>query len=542
MHDTGDDPPRPPAADASGDAPVEDHRNIDPNDFAREVELRPLTLDDFDALVALQRACFPDLEPWERDEVESQLRTWPESQLGVFVDGRLVASAAHLIVDYGDYSRWSDYLEMSDQGYIRNHDPDGDTLYGIEIQVHPDCRGMRLARRLYNARKELCRTHNLARIVIGGRMPGYAAHQHELSAREYVEEVMARNLYDPVLTSQLANGFQLQQLVPDYMPSDEDSAGWATCLEWPNLDYIPAKSRRTRRAVQPVRTSLVQWQMRRIQRFEDFEQQARFFVDTAADYESDFVLFPELFTLQLLSLVEAGRSGQAARRLAEFTPRYLELFTHLAVRFNINIIGGSQFTLEGDDLYNIAYLFRRDGSIETQKKIHVTPSEAKWWGIQGGDDVRAFDTDCGRIGVLICYDVEFPELVRVLADDGVGLLFVPYNTSDRYGHQRVRTCAQARCIENHMFAVTSGCVGNLPFVENADTHYARSAVLTPSDLAFARDGIAIEAESDVETVLAHDLDLEALRRHRRTGTVQNWNDRRTDLYRVRWNGRSPREI
>src|SRR5688572_19119753 len=123
-----------------------------------------------------------------------------------------------------------------------------------------------------------------------------------MSVQEYVRKVLSRNLYDPVLTTQLANGFQLRQLIPDYMPSDEDSAGFATCLEWPNLDHLPERTRRERRAVEPVRVSIVQYSMRPIESFEEFATQSEFFVDAAGDARADFVLFPELFTLQLLSL------------------------------------------------------------------------------------------------------------------------------------------------------------------------------------------------------------------------------------------------
>ena len=187
---------------------------------------------------------------------------------------------------------------MSASGTIENHDPEGDTLYGIEIQVDPEFQGMRLARRLYNARKQLARDRNLARIMIGGRLPGYAAVQEEMSAEDYVDAVHNSRLYDPVLTAQLANGFVVKQLIADYLPSDEDSAGWATHCEWVNLSYRPpVRSGRGRRAVRYVRVAPVQYPMRRIASFEEFAEQCLFFVDTAADYGSDFVLFPELFTL-----------------------------------------------------------------------------------------------------------------------------------------------------------------------------------------------------------------------------------------------------
>ncbi len=507
---------------------------IDLSEFETRIKLRTLRLEDFDDLVQLQLRCFPKMKPWLRDQFESQLRIFPEGQICLEMDDKLVASSASLIVDYSDYTDWNDWLKLSGNGYIRNHDPEGDTLYGIEIMVDPDCRGMKLSRRLYDARKEICRERNLARMLIGGRIPGFVDYEHDLTAHEYVQKVMEKALYDPVLTAQLANGFQLRQLVPDYLPNDEDSAGYATCMEWPNLDYRPPKMPRLRRAVDPVRVSLCQYQMRRIKSFDEFEQQCEFFVDVASDYKSDFIVFPELFTLQLLSIVETHDPGRAARKLAEFTPRYLELFSDLAVRYNVNIIGGSQFTEEDEQLYNISYLFRRDGTLGKQYKIHVTPNETKWWGVQGGDVVQVFDTDRGKIAVLICYDVEFPELARIATAKGAKILFVPFNTNDRDGYNRVRYCSQARCIENQIYVVTSGCVGNLPFVENADIHNARSGIFTPCDIPFARDGIAAEADSNLETVLTHDLDTELLRRARREGTVKNWPDRRTDLYRVRW--------
>jgi predicted amidohydrolase len=108
------------------------------------------------------------------------------------------------------------------------------------------------------------------------------------------------------------------------------------------------------------------------------------------------------------------------------------------------------------------------------------------------------------------------------------------HTRLRIPYLRVRLCAQARCIENHLYVVIAGCTGNLPFVENADIHYAQSGIFTPADIAFARDGIAAECEPNIETIVMHDVDLELLRRHRYTGATQNWNDRRRDLYEVRF--------
>lgn len=506
---------------------------IDLEAFETHIAVRQLRIEDFDALIEMQRRSFPGMWTWAREQVESQLRIFPEGQLCVEYEGRIVASSSSLIVDFDDYEEWHDWQKISDSGYIRNHDPEGDTLYGIEIMVDPEFRGLKLARRLYNARKQLCRERNLKRIIIGGRIPGYGAHAEEMSAREYVEAVISKRLFDPVLTAQLANGFNLERLIPEYLPWDKASRGYATFLEWVNLDYVPDPRRRFQ-AVSQARICLVQYLMRRVQSFDEFAAQARFFVDLASDNKSDFVVFPELFTTTLLCLIDAKHPSDAARRLADFTPAYLELMNELAVNYNVNIIGGSTFAIEGDHLYNVAYLFRRDGTIGKQYKLHITPNEARWWGVAGGNTVEVFQTDRGKIAILICYDVEFPELARIATAKGASIIFVPFNTEERYGYLRVRHCAQARAIENQIYTAIAGCAGMLPFVENADMHYAQCGVFTPSDFPFARDAVASESMPNIETVVIHDVDLELLRRNRQTGTVRPWTDRRRDLYGVRF--------
>ncbi|MEX1025767.1 MAG: GNAT family N-acetyltransferase [Planctomycetota bacterium] len=511
-----------------------DDNQLQLEDYEREIILRQLTMEDFDELVAMQSVCFPGMQNWGREQIQSQLQRFPEGQIVIEIDGRIAASSSSLVVDFEDYSAWHDWKVLSDNGSIRNHDPEGDTLYGIEIMVHPDFRGLKLARRLYAARRELARRFNLARSIVGGRIPNYHLYQDRMSAREYAEKVIDGGLYDPVLTTQTANGFVLKQLIPNYFPADTDSCGYATFLEWTNLDYVADPTRRYQR-VSNVRLASVQYHMRSLGSFEEFFAQCEFFVDAASDYKADFIVFPELFTTQMLSFMErTQRPQEAARALAELTPRYLETFTRMAIEYNVNIVGGSQFAVEGEELRNVSYLFHRDGTIDRQYKLHITPAERRWWGVLPGDDIDVFDTDRGKVAILICYDIEFPELARIAAAQGAQILFVPFNTNDRDGYLRIRTCAQARCIENHVYTVVSGCTGNLPFVDNADVHYAQSGIFTPHDVPFARDGVAAECTPNIETLVVRDVDVELLRRHRLHGTVQNWNDRRTDLYAVRY--------
>lgn len=503
--------------------------------FETKILLRPTTLDDYEQIVEMAKICFPGMQPWGKDQIQSQLDVFPDGQVCIEYQGAVVASCSSLIVDFDLHDEWHDWREIADGGYIRNHDPEGDTLYGIEIMVHPKYRGMRLARRLYEARKEIARRYNLARSIIGGRIPGYGKYADELSPREYVEKVVSRGLYDPVLTTQVANGFVLKKLIPNYFPSDTASRGYATHLEWNNLDYVEETAQRRMQSVAFARVCAVQYEMRHLDSFDDFCRQCEYFLDTASDSKSDFVLFPELITTQLLAVDDAKqRPSDAARALAEYTPRYLEFFTRMSIKYNVNIIGGTQFTVEDDHLYNIAYLFRRDGTIEKQYKLHIPPAERRWWGLEPGDSIEVFDTDRGKVAILMGYDIEFPEIARVAVARGARILFVPFSTENRHSYLRVRYCAQARAVENNLYVAISGATGNLPFVQNADVHYAQSGIFTPLDFSFARDGIAGECTPNIETLVIHDVDLELLRRHRHMGTFQPWEDRRTSLYSIRY--------
>ena len=501
------------------------------NSTLKKIEVRPIKPEDYNQLVRLQLKCFPGMKPWTKEQIESQLTVFPKGQICVEYEGMVVASSSSLIIDFNLYGEKHSWRDVADAGFIRNHNPEGETLYGIEIMVDPAFRGMKLARRLYEARKRLARDMNLMRIVLGGRIPSYADHAKKMSAREFVDKVILKELIDPVLTTQLSNGFVLKRLIHSYMDSDKESMGYATLLEWTNLDYAPDPHRRYV-ASKPVRVCVVQYQMREIKNFAAFAQHCKYFVDVASDYKTDFILFPELFTMQLLSFMEAKRPGLAVRRLAKFTPEYIELFSKLAIKYDINIIAGSIFTLEEGHLYNVSYLFKRDGGIGKQYKLHVTPNERHWWGVEAGKTVEVFDTDKGKISIQICYDIEFPEISRIAVEKGAQMIFVPFCTDDRYGYLRVRYCAQARCIENGVFVAIAGTVGNLPSVENMDVQYAQSGIYTPSDIPFARDAIAAECTPNVEMVIYEDLDLELLKRGRQGGGVLNWLDRRTDIYEI----------
>lgn len=499
------------------------------------VELRKLILEDYPQYRDLEDRCYKHMDPYDKDMFESRIRHFPEGQLGIFFEDRLVGACNSLIVDIDEYSETHSWEEISDKGYIRNHDPEGDTLYGIEIFVDPEHRNMKLGRRLYNARKELCRRLNLRRILIAGRMPRYHEHAGEMSVREYIEAVQDKRIYDPVLTFQFSNNFTIKRIMKHYLKEDRDSKEYATLMEWVNLDFEPGKELNRKRVLsRPARICAIQYKMRKIAGWDEFTQQVEYFVDVASEYKSDFALFPELISTQLLSFTEEKRPGLAARELTTFTGRYEDLFREMAINYNVNIIAGSHFKMVDERVYNVSYLFRRDGSMEEQYKLHVTPNERQMWGLNEGSELNVFDTDRGRVAILICYDVEFPELARIAAEKGAEILFVPFSTDERQGFMRVRICAQARCIENQLYTAIAGTTGNIPSVENMTIQYAQSGIFTPSDYPFSRDGIAAMSDQNAEMVALADVDLEKTRKARHYGTVRPYKDRRTDLYQLHY--------
>lgn len=507
--------------------------DTDMSKYEKKIIIRNIRVEDIDAIMELGRVCFPNMDPWKREQLISHIRTFPEGQFCVEYEDKIVGSCSSLIVNFDEYDDQHTWDDITANGYITNHDPDGFNLYGIEVMVDPEYRRMKLGHRLYEARKDLAVRLNLKSILIGGRIPNYHKYKDEMTAREYVSAVEKHSIYDPVLSFQLLQGFAIKRLNTKYLPDDKASESIATLMEWNNVDYRP-KSKRIYRTALPVRICAVQYMMKKIESFEDFCRQVEYYVDVAADFGSDFAVFPEIFTTQLMSFLEEKRPDRAVRRLATFTDQYMELFTQLAVRYNINIVGGSHFVEENGDVYNVGFLFRRDGTIEKQSKIHVTPNEKKWWGISEGNEILVFNTDSGKIAIQLSYDIEFPELARIAADKGANIIFVPFSAEDRQAYLRVRYCAQARAIENQVYTCIAGTVGNLTHVENMDIQYAQSGIFSPSDFEFARDGIVGECDANIDTVVVGDVDLEQLRRSRNSGSMSQLRDRRHDLYRVEW--------
>lgn len=503
-------------------------------DKIENVELKYLTLEDFEELKEATEAAYHSMPNsyWKLDEIGKLISLFPEGQIVIKVNGDIAGCALSVIVDFDEIDDNHTYDDIAGDTSFKIHDEDGDTLYGIDVFIKPDYRGLRLGRRLYDYRKELCENLNLKGIVFGGRIPNYHKFSKDISPLQYIEKVRSKEIHDPVLNFQLSNDFHPVRILKGYLEGDDDSGEYAVLMEWDNVYYTkPSKKPSANKSV--VRLGLIQWQMRTYEGLEDLMHQAEYFIDTVAGYRSDFALFHEFFNAPLMAAYNHMSEPEAIRELAGFTETIIERFSELSVSYNINIISGSMPEMIDGKLYNVGYLCKRDGSIERFEKIHVTPDEARVWGMQTGNIVKTFDTDCGKIGILICYDVEFPELSRLLAEEGMDILFVPFLTDTQNGYSRVKLCAQARAVENECYVAIAGSVGNLPNVHNMDIQYAQSAVFTPCDFAFPSNGIKAEATPNAEMILVADVDIDLLRELHTFGSVHNLKDRRKDVYEVK---------
>lgn len=493
--------------------------------------VRKLRLEDYEGLKQSMIEAYGNVGGyWHKSSINKLIEVFPEGQFCVEVDGKVAACALSIVVLYELYGNDHTYQEITGDFSFDTHTDDGDILYGIEVFVSPEYRDLRLGRRLYDARKELCEKLNLKGIIIGGRLPNYHKYSGELSPRDYINKVRSKEIHDPVLNFQLANNFHVVRVLKNYLIGDTQSEEYAALLQWNNIYYSRKKNAMTDSI---IRLGLVQWQMRPFKDIEAFFEQCLFFIDVLADYKSDFVMFPEFFNTPLLSAYNHLPEHEAMRALSEHTEAIKTKLSEYAIAYNVNIISGSMPYVEDSLLYNVSYVLHRNGKTSEYRKIHITPNEKKYYGITGGDKIRVIDTDCGKIGVLICYDVEFPELPRLLADQGMKILFVPYLTDTQNAYTRVRACAQARAIENECYVAITGCVGNLPGVSNMDIQFGQAAVFTPSDFAFPVNATKAEATPNTEMTIIVDVDLNLLKDLHYNGSVRTMTDRRKDLYELK---------
>jgi predicted amidohydrolase/GNAT superfamily N-acetyltransferase len=491
-------------------------------------------------MVAASRAAYADWPPSSLSNERNfglQIAAFPAGQFVAVANGEVVGYATSLIVQYDDDSPWHSYPEITGYGTFSTHDPAGQTLYGADLAVRPDWQGKGVSQRLYQARRRLMKRLNLKQMVAGGRLPGYSAHRGKLTAQEYVDKVRAGELRDRALNAHLRAGYTVAGVHYGYL-EDQESLGYATHLVMANPDYQPRKrliaGAPVRRTARHIRVCATQYEQRRINSFDEFAEQIEYFAYSAEMYDSHLLLFPEYVTTQLFSTFTRGiELLDAVEQLAALAPRIDELFRETALRHKLYLVGGSTPIRTDRGMCNTARLYTPGGGVYSQEKLHITPSEREHWGIAQGEGVKVFETPLGRWAIVICYDIEFPELTRMLVEHGVDIILNPFATDERKSYLRVRYCARARAIENMIYVVMSGNVGGLPRSPSMTINFGQAAICTPSDFAFPMNGIAAEGVVNTQTVVIADLDLGALDIQRQSASVRPMLDRRHDLYELR---------
>ncbi len=501
----------------------------------KTIRIRNWTEEDLPAIVRCQKAAYPDFDDHYDERMYSmQFNVFPQGQVLAECDGKVIGYATSIIVQLDDSVDWYRYDEITAGGTFSTHTPTGDTLYGADIAVHPDFRGRGVAGKIYKHRKKIMKRYNLSRMIAHGRLMNYNEHEGILTAKEYVEMVEKGELKDSALNAHLKAGYRVKGVFLDLL-QDDSSLNYSTFLEMPNPDFQPVRRKIAgaplRRPVRQFRVCAAQYQMRRITSWEDLRESVEFFVVTADAYHCHFLVLPELFTAQMFSTMpREWDSRKAVRELAKMTDQYLDMFRELATEYNLHIIGGSHPVLREGKLYNVAHLFTPTGNVYTQDKLHITPGEREDWGIHPGEGLSVFQTPLGRIAIQVCYDIEFPETSRLLAMAGAEVIFVPFSTDEKRAYHRIKSTAQARCIENSIYTVIAANVGNLPGVRTYLLNYGQSAVFAPSDFAFPIPALSGEADPGVETVVIADLDFASLSQVREFGSVRPLHERRPDIY------------
>jgi len=496
--------------------------------------------DDIDELVKLHATVYTDYKAEDLYDYRTfnlQFSKFPEGQFLVESENEIVGYASSIIVQLQDDQAYYTYSEMTGSGSFSTHNPFGDTLYGADIAVHPEHRRQGVAILLYKERDKLLKKFNLRRMVAHGRIAGYREYTGKYTAEEYVNLVIKGEVFDSALKAHLKAGYHVKNVLLDHA-SDFSSMDYATWLEKINPKFSDAKRKievnAIRRPIRKIRVCAAQYEFRNIKDWEEFEDSMEFFLDSAHTYHSHLLVFPELFTAQLFSTFPADTTDiSSIEMLACYEERLLEYLVEQAKKYDLYIVAGSTPVKRETKIFNRSFLISPRGKIYWQDKLHITPAERRYWGITPGEAIKVFDTPMGRIGILVCYDIEFPELTRILVKHGIEILICPFSTDGRKAYNRVRFCAHARAVENYIYVVIAGNVGNLHNVKSYLLNYGQSAILTPSDFAFP--GMAVEAEADPnnETCVVADLDINNLLIQREIGSVRPLYDMRNDLYEVK---------
>jgi predicted amidohydrolase len=277
----------------------------------------------------------------------------------------------------------------------------------------------------------------------------------------------------------------------------------------------------------PFRLATAQYDIGFLRNWDDYRAKIDRWVKEAVSNGAKLLLFPEYFSMELASLFpeQVYKSlSQQLSKMQTMLPDFLNLFSALAERHGLYIVAGSFPVRQGNGYRNRSFLFRPDGTRDYQDKLQMTRFENEQWMISTGNEIKAFDTEFGTVGIAICYDIEFPMIARKQVEAGANLILVPSCTDTLAGYYRVRIGCQARALENQCYVAQSPTVGEAPWSEAVDVNIGAAAVYTPVDYGYPDNGILAIGEINWVQWLYADIDLASIAQVRQTGQVFNYRD------------------
>jgi predicted amidohydrolase len=287
-----------------------------------------------------------------------------------------------------------------------------------------------------------------------------------------------------------------------------------------------------------LKIAITQFKLRAEPTVQDFLDHVEGMVTEAARHDAELVLFPEFASTGLLASISDHAvttktiSSDYWTALPALTGEIVAGLTEMARKHDIVVVGGSHTRIaEDDSLRNTAFVAFPDGRVERQDKIHLTPQEHDL-GVRGGDDLLLFKVGPFTVGLLICADIQFPELSRYLIYKGADLILCPSLTWNRRGLHRVRIGCQARAIENQLYVAMSPLFGNSGLPQDATMYAVGKALVTgPVDKTVGvNDGVIATTEGTGEELLVADLDHNLLLASRENPEAPGLGLRRLDLF------------
>jgi GNAT superfamily N-acetyltransferase len=212
------------------------------------VVVRQAIPSDVPHLLKLQHDCYPTLSTialWREEHLRQHMANFPQGQIVAAEGAKLVGHSASFLISSAIALKPHTFREITLNGTFGNHDPNGDTLYGAEIMVHPDYRRKGIGAKFYKYRFEIMRQFNAKYFAAGGRIPGYGSVKDQMTVEQYVEDVVEGRRTDRVLTPQLRSGLRVQSVMPNYL-NDPNSNNYATLLVRDNPEHVPATATKTR--------------------------------------------------------------------------------------------------------------------------------------------------------------------------------------------------------------------------------------------------------------------------------------------------------